>query len=87
MAEYIYAACELLQKKYAGDARNIWSTSKSTCEVLDNLKAFTGIGKHKAIVGVFLLENALGISVRTDLVKLNIRTTCPSLYEIYGEGA
>ena len=86
MTEYIYAACRLLRDKYACDARNIWRHRKSIREVLKRLQEFHGIGKHKATVGVFLLKNELRVDIVEDGTRLNIRTTCPSLYRLYGEG-
>lgn len=86
MTECIYTACGLLQERYAGDARNIWRPRKSVREVLKRFQEFHGIGRHKARVGVFLLQNELHIAISEDGTRLNIRTTCPSLYELYGEG-
>ena len=86
MAKCIYAACELLQEKYDSDARNIWRSKKNVHEVLERLQEFHGIGEHKARVGVFLLKNELHVAISEDGTRLNIRTTCPSLYELYGEG-
>jgi len=86
MAKSIHAACGLLSEKYTSDARNIWEDGKTTREVLKNLKAFHGIGEHKASVGVFLLKNELDVIIPEDGIKLNMRTMCRSLYELYGEG-
>ena len=62
----------------------MWEGGKTVSQVLNELQGFAGIGKHKAIVGVFLLRHHLRVDIRDDGMKLNIKATCPSLYEIYG---
>ncbi len=84
MADYVRKACQLLVKRHGGDARKIWQPRKCIKEVLEKLQEFPGIGKHKAAVGVFVLRNELGVSMRDDGTRLNIRTTCPRLYQLYG---
>ncbi len=83
-AQHIYGACQLLVTEYYSDARNVWCGNKTTTEVIRELQKFPGIGKHKAVVGVFLLQRHLGVAIKDDGFRLNIRTTCPSLYAIYG---
>ena len=83
-AQHIYGTCQLLVAEYGGDARNVWRGNKTTSEIVRELQRFSGIGKHKAVVGVFLLRRHLGIQIKDDGTRLDIRTTCPSLYTIYG---
>jgi len=83
-AQHIYGVCKLLATEYRGDARNVWEGNKTISEIIRELQKFPGIGKHKAVVGVFLLRRHLGIPIKDDGTRLNIRTTCPSLYAIYG---
>lgn len=83
MTRHVLHACQLLVDEYGGDARRVWS-GKTTSEALRELQRFSGIGTHKATVGVFLLKHHLGVAIKEDGGRLNIRTTCPSLFEIYG---
>jgi len=84
-ARHIHGVCQLLVDQYKGDARNVWGGNRTVNEVLWDLQKFPGIGKHKAIVGVFLLRRHLNVPIRDDGTRLNIRTTCPSLCAIYGD--
>lgn len=85
MAKHLLEASVTLVDRYDGDARNVWQPPQTTSMLLKRLQEFSGIGKHKAIVGVFLLGRELGVPVLDDGTLLNIRTTCPSLYQLYGE--
>lgn len=82
--EHIRRACQLLVEAYDGDARVVWEGGKTVSQVLNELQRFAGIGRHKATVGVFLLRHHLGVDIRDDGTRLNIKATCPNLYDIYG---
>lgn len=84
MAHHVLRTCRLLADEYGGDARRVWGGDKTTSQVLHELQKFPGIGGHKATVGVFLLKHHPGVVIKDDGKLLNIRTTCPSLFEIYG---
>lgn len=86
MSQHVHNICGILIERYDGDARNIWKPVQTTTELLRRLQEFPGIGKHKATVGVFLLKHELGVPVQEDGTRLNIRSTCPNLYQLYGEG-
>lgn len=84
MTEHIYETSKILTDKYGGDARNIWKPKQTTDEILKRLQELPGIGKHKATVGVFLLKHELHVPIKDGGTEIDIRTTCPSLYRIYG---
>lgn len=77
-------SCELIITKYHGDARTIWTPSCGVYDLIEKLTEFAGIGKHKAIVGIFLLMVELGVTVYDDGSKLDIAKECPSLSALYG---
>jgi hypothetical protein len=77
-------SCELLISKYDGDARGIWTPSCDVSDLVERLTEFAGIGKHKAIVGVFLLTVEMGVTVYDDGSKLDIAKECPALSALYG---
>lgn len=83
MVGYLRDACDHLIFKYDGDARNVWSAGSTAGEVLIRLQEFRGIGLHKATVGVFLLQQELGVSLRDDGARIDIRSACPRLYNRY----
>lgn len=83
MTHHILCACQLLVDEYDSDARYVWN-NKTTSEALHELQKFSGVGEHKATVGVFLLTRHAGVTIQKDGKRLNIRSSCPSLFEIYG---
>jgi uncharacterized HhH-GPD family protein len=83
MVRYLQGACEQLVSRYDGDARNIWPNGSTIGDVLKKLREFPGIGPHKATVGVFLLQQELGIPLREDGTSINIQSACPRLYQRY----
>lgn len=85
MVGYLRDACKHLTFKYDGDARNVWSVGSTVGEVLNKLQEFRGIGPHKATVGVFLLQQELGVLLRDDGASIDIRSACPRLYNRYHE--
>lgn len=87
VAAYVHAAMTRLHEEYRGDARNIWSPSVPTTELLNRFTAFYGIGAHKASVGAFLLTKHLGIDVIDDGNWIDIERTCPALLRYVGLGA
>lgn len=85
MVGYLRDACDHLLFKYDGDARNVWAAGSTAGEVLIRLQEFRGIGLHKATVGVFLLQQELGVLLRDDGTRIDIRSACPRLYNRYHE--
>jgi hypothetical protein len=83
ITQYIVASATVLVESYGGDARNIWSPSVSLTELQRRLMAFHGIGKHKAVVGAFLLTVHGNVRVLDDGTGTSIRSTCPALYEVF----
>ena len=51
---FFLRSCQLLITKYDGDARNIWTPACDISELTSKLTEFAGIGKHKAIVCMYI---------------------------------
>jgi len=84
MARHIWHTCTILVEKYEGNPRRVWEPVQPMGVVLKRLHEFPGIGKHKAVVGVYVLKNVLNVPMLHDGTKLNVRTACPNLFSIVG---
>lgn len=65
MAVRAYHAAELTQAEYHGDARNLWNGATAE-QFLERMRAFPGIGLHKATVALFVATRELGLHIRAD---------------------
>jgi uncharacterized HhH-GPD family protein len=83
MTGFFLKSCALLVNKYDCDARNIWSPNCNVSDLISKLTEFSGIGKHKAIVGIFMLTVELGVIVYDDGSKIDIAKECPALSALY----
>ena len=84
MTGFFLRSCQLLITKYDSDARNIWMPACDISELISKLTEFAGIGKHKAIVGIFILTVELDVVVYDDGTNIDIAKECPALSSIYG---
>ena len=83
MSNYFLQCCQVLLRDYDGDARNIWSPPQDVSTLIIKLTQFPGIGKHKALVGIFFLTVEMGITVYDDGYIISIERECPALATIY----
>lgn len=83
MAKYVINSCNLLTEKYEGDARNIWCKGEDCQELIKRLTEFSGVGKHKAVVAIFLLTVEFGVAVYEDGSNLNLASECSALANLY----
>lgn len=81
MAERAYHAAERIDGEYDGDIRQLW-TDVTASQFLTRIQAFPGIGRHKAIVALFIATRELGITIHDDGHKYSI-ATCTSLADRY----
>lgn len=65
MARRAYEAAEIVVSAYDGDARNIW-TRRTANEFLARLQCIPGIGRHKAVVALFVATRELDIAIHDD---------------------
>lgn len=64
MAGRVQALAIVVRDEYEGDAAAIWTTSKSTQELLKRLLALPGFGEQKARIFAALLAKQLGVRPR-----------------------
>lgn len=81
MADRAYRAAELVDGEYDGDVRRLWDNATAG-QFLARMQAFPGIGRHKAIVALFIATHELGITIRADGQRYSI-TGCSSLADRY----
>jgi len=80
MAGHLTEAAELIQDRWAGDARRIWAPGCDADGVLDALRALPGIGEHKALVGLAVLTHDYGVPVLRGSAPLHrYAHGCPGL--------
>lgn len=77
MAVRAYHIAEIVQDRYHGDARNIW-TDVSASQFVERFQALPGIGLHKAMVALFVATRELGLHIRADGCRYSI-LACGSL--------
>ncbi|MFI6517603.1 hypothetical protein ACIBF1_18755 [Spirillospora sp. NPDC050679] len=63
MARNVTGAAGLVLDRWDGDPRGIWAPGRDADAVLADLCAFSGIGRHKALVGLFLLTREHGARI------------------------
>jgi len=63
-AHRIRKACELLNRKYNGQANNIWNGNPRTDDLQSRFEEFDGIGQKKASMAVNILVRDLGVSAQ-----------------------
>ncbi|NVM55783.1 MAG: hypothetical protein HWN66_18935 [Candidatus Helarchaeota archaeon] len=63
-ARRIRKACELLNRKYNGQADNIWNENPRTDDLQRRFEEFDGIGQKKASMAVNILVRDLGVSAQ-----------------------
>ena len=83
VAGYVWKSCDVLAREYESDARRIWSPGVGLAVLLKRLEGFPGIGRHKAIVGAFLLTHEHHVVVYDDATRVSIRENCAGLYRLY----
>ena len=81
MADRAYRAAELVDGRYDGDVRRLWDNTDAG-QFLHRMQEFPGIGRHKAVVALFIATRELGITVRADGQHYAI-TGCTSLADRY----
>lgn len=62
IANYIYNSISIINSIYDGDPRRIWE-NKNYKSIIENLRKLDGIGEHKAIQGLIIL-NQLDKSIK-----------------------
>jgi len=77
MAARTYATAALVQARWDGDARKLW-TGVTAGQFLERMQAFPGIGRHKATVALFVITRELGVNIRGDDRRYSIHG-CGSL--------
>ncbi|MNH58498.1 hypothetical protein D3C73_102990 [compost metagenome] len=82
MAISTFQIARVIEEKYAGDARNIWTPAIGASEFTARLKAFPGIGEHKAEVALFVATVELGIVIMDDGSSHSINS-CASLASVF----
>lgn len=83
MAKNIIITSQILEKNYKSDSRNIWKTTTSIGEIQQRLNSLAGIGKHKALIGLFLLMEHFHILPPDKNIKTEIMNSCPGLFVRY----
>lgn len=58
----VSAACRI-EQTYGGDASRIWAGGRSVLEVTEDLSAFDGIGRKKAVMAVEILTRYFGVEL------------------------
>lgn len=77
IASYTYNSISIINSIYNGDPRKIWS-SKNHKQIMENFKKLDGIGEHKAIQGLLIL-NYLDDSIKVPKKYYDyIEKRCPS---------
>ncbi len=79
MPQRVGACCLLLHNNYRGDARNIWQDAKDVTEIEKRLVEFSGIGKHKAKMAIFVLVQMRVITLDATAISSHIVRTCPRI--------
>jgi endonuclease III len=84
MGRYITGACRVLCDEYNGTARSVWDDLPATTGLVKRLRAFPGIGKHKAEVALFLLTREYEVAVRPDMPLDAALAHCARLGDLFG---
>lgn len=63
MAANVREVAELIEARYKGDVRGIWTPTVPANDIIRNFILFPGIGEHKARVALFVLTRYLGVPV------------------------
>jgi len=64
MAKRLIEACQLIIKKYNGNAKNIWKNSSSAKELEMKFKEFKQIGQKKASMAVNILVRDFNLPIK-----------------------
>jgi uncharacterized HhH-GPD family protein len=84
MGRYITGACRVLCDEYNGAARSVWNDLPTATSLIGRLRAFPGIGKHKAEVALFLLTCEYEVAVRPDMPLDAALAHCARLGDLLG---
>jgi len=84
MGRYITGACCVVCDEYDGVTRAVWDDLPTATGLVERLKAFPGIGKHKAEVALFLLTREYGVAVRPDRPLDAALSHCARLGDLFG---
>lgn len=85
MANYIYQTSVIVNKTFHGDARKIWLDGDKVLaddRIVERLCELSGIGRHKAIQGLFMLSLIFPIEVSAKYGNY-IESACPDFLNNY----
>lgn len=64
LPRWISAAAQRLVTDYGGDASNVWPSGAHVIDVTENLSAFDGIGRKKAVMATEILMRHFGVELQ-----------------------